>query len=530
MRRSGAFLAALTGFALIAAPVVLGLFSSSAAGAKMMGDFEPFMKARVIDGFDADLATVDRAAESSREVLPHFQHHSGVTPQEFDKKYPAVAAFAEEWPAISADMRTGMLGSMRVAISDLEAIGAVPPIGAMPYAIAGLGAVALALGLWARKKRGGGIALLTLGLMIVVVMTAIGAVDKADRAESMFGRMRPFMTHSFMTDMQQRFLTVGAAEGAFRNQLIPDLQKAPGSKATLEDVRAMVRLWPHMAGDMAPMMGAMSDNIDNFDSVSTMPRFPYFVAGFFVVGGALVLSGLFTLVPETKPRKRLAASVAALMLLGVGCGSSADASSKTSGENLEGLFKTVAGSCKGGKTTGSWMRMVQPKGTMDKGPFVENADSNCADLTYTLMTPGTDGGLITGEYQAEPDPAFDKNGNALADRIMQPLSFYAVQYSVAYDRVDPQTGTRVDPPTLTIGDDGSLQGELPGWSVSWNKQNFNQGAPKPDGSTPGLTTGPSGTYDEKTGHFTLEWASEVTGGPFDGFTGFWHLEGVFEPR
>ncbi|MEY2397011.1 MAG: hypothetical protein QOJ00_185, partial [Actinomycetota bacterium] len=74
-----------------------------------------------------------------------------------------------------------------------------------------------------------------------------------------------------------------------------------------------------------------------------------------------------------------------------------------------------------------------------------------------------------------------------------------------------------------------LSGDLKAWSASWNKQYFNQGAPKPDGSKPGLTTAAHGTYNASTGAFVLEWASTVVGGPFNDFTGTWHLSGVFHP-
>ena len=36
-----------------------------------------------------------------------------------------------------------------------------------------------------------------------------------------------------------------------------------------------------------------------------------------------------------------------------------------------------------------------------------------------------------------------------------------------------------------------------------------------------------GTYDAKTGKFVLEWTSLIQGGPFNQFTGVWHLEGTF---
>jgi hypothetical protein len=72
-----------------------------------------------------------------------------------------------------------------------------------------------------------------------------------------------------------------------------------------------------------------------------------------------------------------------------------------------------------------------------------------------------------------------------------------------------------------------LSGDLRAWEATWNKQDFNQGSPKPDGSTPKLTTPAHGTYDATTGAFVLEWTSTIVGGPFNEFTGSWHLTGTF---
>ena len=72
-----------------------------------------------------------------------------------------------------------------------------------------------------------------------------------------------------------------------------------------------------------------------------------------------------------------------------------------------------------------------------------------------------------------------------------------------------------------------LSGQIESWSAAWNKQYFNQGSPKPDGTSPGLTAPVSGTYDAATGAYVLTWASQVVGGPFNGFTGYWHLQGTF---
>ena len=59
----------------------------------------------------------------------------------------------------------------------------------------------------------------------------------------------------------------------------------------------------------------------------------------------------------------------------------------------------------------------------------------------------------------------------------------------------------------------------------WVAQKWLEAAPKSAVKGDGAT----GTYNPDTKAFTLEWTSYIDGGPFNGFTGYWHLEGVFEP-
>ncbi|MDQ1679571.1 MAG: hypothetical protein QOI42_430 [Frankiaceae bacterium] len=201
------------------------------------------------------------------------------------------------------------------------------------------------------------------------------------------------------------------------------------------------------------------------------------------------------------------------------------AGAASGGQSLVGTLRVTAGTCGGGKVSGSTFRMVLPSGNAS-GPFVSNNDSACSDQTYTLLAPGTDGGLVTGAYQPEPNPGFDGNGNSLAARVTKPVAFYGVAFSTSTNAKDPQTGVGVGAPSLTA-QDGKLTGDLRAFAASWNRQEFNQGAPKPDGSRPGNTAAPTGTFDPSTGKFTLTWASQIQGGPFNNFTGVWHLEGTF---
>ncbi len=167
--------------------------------------------------------------------------------------------------------------------------------------------------------------------------------------------------------------------------------------------------------------------------------------------------------------------------------------------------------------TGSYFRMLQPGGTMTDGPFIPNADSACADTTYSGLTAGTGGGLMSGSFQPAPDPAFDAAGNGLADQIFAPVTFFAVAFAGATDTAEAM-------PTLTATA-GALTGDLSAFTAYYGGANFNQGAPKPDGSG----EAPVGTIDPETGAYVLDWTSQIVGGSFNDFVGVWHLEGTFTP-
>jgi hypothetical protein len=261
------------------------------------------------------------------------------------------------------------------------------------------------------------------------------------------------------------------------------------------------------------------------------------------------------------PRSRWVAgglAMVAATALASGCGGSKSNSAdpvSNGGKQLVGLFRLTPGAAHGKQLTGTWFRMLQPGGNATSGPFMVNANSPADGGRATLLKPGTSGGLRTAGYQSQPTPAFDGKGNSRADSIVAPASFFDVRFSISTNEVDPQTKTKVAPPTV-FDNNGKLTANLASWAASWNKQNFNQGAPKPVlstgaqaagqqqaekvfdwvshkylGGAPKATVsggGATGTYDAKTGAFVLQWTSHIVGGPFNGFTGLWHLQGTFQ--
>jgi hypothetical protein len=149
---------------------------------------------------------------------------------------------------------------------------------------------------------------------------------------------------------------------------------------------------------------------------------------------------------------------------------------------------------------GSYIRLRQP----NSGPFFSNPYSAASDKTYTLLSSGSGGGLRTTAVQAPPSPAFDAKGNSLAGSIIKPTNFAGILFGLA----------TTSAPSISVSG-RTLSGQVNGLVAQWNKQTFKQGGKV------------SGTYNAKTHRYQLTWTSLVSGGPFNGFTGYWLLEGTY---
>jgi hypothetical protein len=569
VRRFALIVLIALGAGLALAPLVFGMFSRAPKGAVMLDEFRPFMTDRRLSRFEGYLREIDAAVEETDTRLqPYLADRAGIDRQQFDTRFASFTTFTREWPAIDSDM-SDLLRRVHANVDNYEAVDALPPFTLFPwfFVIPGVLISGLALLALVRPARGRVAlpVLAVLGIGLIAAPLVFQMFDRAPKGGEMMDEFESIMTRRRVQTIQGYFASMSVGQGAIRIDLIPAARQAgPLTDDEFAEqfpaVATLNRDWVGIINDMTPMIGAMSDNVDNYDAVNALPPFPLF-PWFFVVPG--ILTGLLAflairspdrapLEPSTPPdelrrttpqeetpimanhRSRLrtallalAIGASALALVGAGAGGAAPTQSKS--KSLVGTFRLTPGESSESGVTGSYFRMVLPGGTAEQGPFFPNPDSAATDKTYTLVRPGTDGGLATGKYQPSPNPAFGEQGGSLAGRIMEPSPFTAIDFGLSTQETDPQSREDVPKPKITVKG-GKLSGDLKAIDASWNFEDFNQGAPKPDGSSPGLTKAASGTYDSKTKRFVLEWSSQIVGGPFNDFTGVWHFEGTFRPR
>jgi hypothetical protein len=228
--------------------------------------------------------------------------------------------------------------------------------------------------------------------------------------------------------------------------------------------------------------------------------------------------------------KRVIAIAVAVAALGTaaGCGGSAKAAAPT---HLNGLFRIAPGRCAGGhgKPSGSYLIVISAA----RSRAVRNPRNRCANHVYTLLRPGTEGGLTTGRFQPEPSPAFDARRNSTATHLIAPVAFgpYLLGFATnSRDEQDAPSGAPAYPAPSAIDENGTLDLDLRSLVMTYAgnanatcRQSYGVGCWNLGSRSA------QGTYDAATHHFIIDW---LTGEAFvpTGDSIAVHLEGTLVPR
>lgn len=197
--------------------------------------------------------------------------------------------------------------------------------------------------------------------------------------------------------------------------------------------------------------------------------------------------------------------------------------------------------------------MVRSGGVYVDGSYFAMGANN-PNGNYGSLQPAADGGYIQlGSFQnyvTNPDVPHpqgwqgDTNNDGIPEggagagysttltstaNIFAPFSFFGTSTHIGTLPVSYQSGNTNVAPSADVdlnnctGSVCALSADLSSWEVFWNGSSFQQG-PRP------VNTGPftmaTGTLDTSTGRYELHWSSQIYQGPFNGVTGYWHIEGT----
>lgn len=296
MRRGPIVAAFAIGLGLIAAPAVFQMFSRAPKGGDMIDAFTVYMTPEQIGLFQGYLAEIDEANTEAVEVLRPALAEAGVRDDaEFESAFTAASSFNEEWPAINADM-SDMLQTMDDNLDNFGDVTALPDFPLFPwfFVIPG-GIVAVVAGLALRGDRagrdqGGKVKVLAgLGVALILAPVVFQMFTRAPSGAEMIEDFEPLMTRDRVQSIQGYFVTIGSGEAELRTAVEPLAEdEADLPTAELRALAALHEDWSTIFTDFAPMIGTMSDNVDNYLAVKALPPFGLF-PWFFVIPGVLLI-------------------------------------------------------------------------------------------------------------------------------------------------------------------------------------------------------------------------------------------------
>ena len=285
---------AVVGVGLVAAPFAFGMFSKAPKGAVMIAGFAPYMTTSRLDGYQRELAEINAGVRQTDTSAAAYLNAAGADPGGFVAAHPGFASFDQQWPAIDSKM-TGLMDEVQGNLGNYRAVAALPSFKLFPWffvfpgvLIAG---VAVASLVRAPRWRRGRWALVVLGLGLVAAPAVFQMFQRAPDGGRMMSAFENIETTENVQQIQGYFGSMAVGQGAIRLDIVPALEQTGLTRPEIAQhfpaLAALDADWVHILNDMTPMIGAMSDNVANYQAVASLPPFPLF-PWFFVVPGVLV--------------------------------------------------------------------------------------------------------------------------------------------------------------------------------------------------------------------------------------------------
>jgi hypothetical protein len=285
---------AVVGVGLVAAPFAFGMFSKAPKGAVMIAGFKPYMTTARLNGYQRELAEINAGVHQTDTSAAAYLDAAGADPGGFAAAHPGFASFDQQWPKIDSTM-TGLMNEVQGNLGNYQAVAALPSFKLFPWffvipgvLIAGVAIVALIRPV--RWRRGRWV-LVVLGVGLVAAPAVFQMFGRAPDGGRMMTAFQKIETTENVQNIQGYFGSMAVGQGAIRLDVVPALEHTGLTKAQIAQrfpaLTALDADWVYILNDMTPMIGAMSDNVTNYQALASLPPFPLF-PWFFVVPGVLV--------------------------------------------------------------------------------------------------------------------------------------------------------------------------------------------------------------------------------------------------
>jgi hypothetical protein len=302
---------AAVGVVLVVMPFAFNMFDRAPKGAVMIVGFRPFMTTARLDGYRSELQQIEDGVHQTDTTVAAYLGGGTANRFAFENMYPDFVSFDQRWPSIDSKM-TGLMNQVQGNLGNYLAVAALPSFKLFPwfFVIPGVliaGCAIAALVRPARWRRGRWV-LVALGLGLIAAPGIFQMFQRAPDGGHMMTAFENIETTQNVEQIQGYFGSMAVGQGAIRLEIVPALEKSGLGHAEIAAkfpaVTALDADWVHILNDMTPMIGAMSDNVANYQAIASLPPFPLF-PWFFVVPGVLV-AGLTLAAGVRRPRPVLA--------------------------------------------------------------------------------------------------------------------------------------------------------------------------------------------------------------------------------
>jgi hypothetical protein len=307
-RRWSLAVIAAIGVALVVMPIAFSMFNRAPKGAVMIDGFKPYMTAQRLNGYQDELRQIDAGVRQTETKVTAYLNGGTRNLSSFDRAYPDFASFDQQWPAIDSKM-TGLMDQVQSNLGNYRAVAALPSFRLFPwfFVIPGvlIAGIAIAAILRPTRWRRARWILVVCGVGLIAAPAIFQMFQRAPDGGRMMGAFKNLETTQNVEQIQGYFGTMAVGQGAIRLQVVPALEKSGLSRGEVEAkfpaVASLDANWVHILNDMTPMIGAMSDNVPNYQAIASLPPFPLF-PWFFVLPGVLV-AGLALTTRSGRPKQ-----------------------------------------------------------------------------------------------------------------------------------------------------------------------------------------------------------------------------------